>query len=98
MKTYHYTLEERNGEQEYSYQYLIHAKDKDEALEIAEDYAKTFYDDEGVELDEDTYYFFGGEIAVTIDLLVEKSKEDFIDDIMRFRELGKNKDGWVLLK
>ena len=40
---YHMELEERNGEQEYSYDFLIYAKDEEEAWEIARNYARTFY-------------------------------------------------------
>ena len=83
QKYYHYTLEEINGEQEYSYDYLIEAESLEEAESIANTHASTFYCDEPEEVHDGSYAFFGGAICVEIDSITETTKEGFIKDMLR---------------
>ena len=82
-KCYHYTLEEINGEQEYSYDYLIEAESLEEAEAIANTHAGTFYCDEPEEVYDESYAFFGGAICVEIGSITETTKEGFIKDMLR---------------
>lgn len=79
LKTFHLRLEEHNGERGYNYDYLIYAKDKDEARSIARTEASNFYGDGGEQDDdnEDRWEFDCGAIAVEIDVLQEMSEDDY---------------------
>lgn len=94
-KTYHFQLEERCGEKEYTYDFLLIAKDEKEAWEYAKDYASRFYgeDEDGnpegelVEFactrkGETTYEFNGGEIWVSISYLQETTMVNFIKNLL----------------
>ena len=84
-KAYHLELEEQNGEQEYSYDFLIYAKDEEEARVIAQNYAQTFYgedDDAGKEIEDNVYEFLCGCIIVEIKGFYETTKELFIEHIL----------------
>jgi hypothetical protein len=63
VKYYAGTLEERNGEQEYSHDYIIEAVSVRQAQSILNDYAKTFYNGKP-EKGDDGYYFFNGQLWV----------------------------------
>ena len=81
-KLFWFTLEERNEEQEYSYDYLVKAKSLEKAKLLADQHAKTWYDDPDVETDtfdeETTYYFFGGSLAATVVSIQETTKEEWV--------------------
>jgi len=81
-KYYHYKLEEINGEQEYSYDYLIEAENHAEANEIAERHASSFYDDEP-EIVDGSYVFFGGAITTEAVSVEETTKENFTERMLR---------------
>ena len=78
-KLYEFTLEEHNGEQEYSNSCLVWANDETDALEQAREYARLWYNHDDDEDDEpthpkdrdgnpdpDEFEFIGGEISVTL--------------------------------
>ena len=90
---YEFQMEERHGEQEYSYEYLIEsAKNLDEAWVVANEYAKEFYGDGGKELGWDvpvnendqakSYEFFGGEIIVDVKYVKETTRAKFMADLI----------------
>ena len=80
MNSYYMELEERNGEQEYSYEYLIYAKDIYEAWEMAKEKARTWYDDEDVELTETgEYEFFGGSLVARITEVCPMTEREFTE-------------------
>jgi len=81
-KYYHFKLEEINGEQEYSYDYLIEAASLSQAAEIAEAYAGSFYNDKP-EIIDGGYIFFDGTIAVEVASVIETTKEDFVQNMLR---------------
>lgn len=78
------TLEERNGEREYTHK-SVHILNKEENIdEWAEEYASTYLigkseneDDGKSEKQDDGYYFNGGQYCVSISLVKEISEEDF---------------------
>ena len=80
-KTFYFKLLERNGEQEYYYDYLIYAKDHEEAYQMADKYARNFYSDCD-EKEEEYYLFDGGGLACRIEILHEMSKEDFVNMVV----------------
>ena len=82
-KYYHYTLEEINGEQEYSYDHLIEAANLEEAKVIANTHASTFYCDESEEVYDGSYVFFGGAICVEIKSVTKTTKEGFVRDMLQ---------------
>ncbi|MEW6613968.1 MAG: hypothetical protein AB1401_00630 [Thermodesulfobacteriota bacterium] len=77
-----FTLEERNGEQEYSYDHLVRAGSIEEAIQKAEDYASRFY---GVEGDDEDggYYFFGGCLFVKVRDVREMNESDWCLEMYR---------------
>lgn len=79
LNTFHFRLEEHNGERSYYYDFLIYAKDGDEASEIARNYASHFYPDPVSQDDdiENRWEFDCGAIAVEIDVLREMSESDY---------------------
>lgn len=79
LKTFHFRLEEHNGERSYYYDFLIYAKDGDEASTIAREYASRFYPDPVSQDDdnENRWEFDFGAIAVEIDVLREMSESDY---------------------
>ncbi|MBN2569839.1 MAG: hypothetical protein JXB42_10465 [Deltaproteobacteria bacterium] len=82
-KYYHYTLEEINGEQEYTYDYLIETENLEQAIAIANKHAGTFYLDKPEEVCDGNYVFFGGAVCVEIKSVTETSKEDFVKDMLQ---------------
>jgi len=80
-KYYHCVIKELNGEQEYSYDYLIEARNIAEANKRAETYAGKFYNDKPYACDE-SYVFFDT-INVEVDSIIETTKEDFVKDLLR---------------
>ena len=86
MKLFYFRLHELNGEQEYSYDQVVNAMNLDEAQEKAETYASNFYGgcdeiDDNKELDEKTFWFLGGCIAIHISDLWETTKEEFLERV-----------------
>ena len=77
LKSYHFRLEEHNGERSYSYDYLIYAKDENDAHRIAREYASDFYGDGGVKVEEDCWEFDCGAIAVEIERLQEMAESEY---------------------
>ena len=76
MKYFLVELTEYNGEQEYSHNIVIESDNKESARIDAENYAKTFYDDDDVTEDDGMYSFFVESINVSIDSIAEMSMED----------------------
>jgi ATP-dependent Zn protease len=81
----YYTIQilERNGEQEYGYDFLIKADDIEEATEKADNHVKTWYMDPNVfyDVETDEYMFFGGSIAVGYAGPHRTTKKAFIEMI-----------------
>lgn len=77
-KPYHLRLEEHNGDRSYYYDYLIYAKDREDARGIAEEYASDFYGDGGVKVEDDYWEFDCGAIAVEIETLREVSEAEYV--------------------
>jgi len=69
QQLFSFTLEEHNGEHEYTSEHLCYASSEEEALGIADEYAKCFYDDD-VRGKWDEFYqwweFEGGAIAIEV--------------------------------
>jgi len=85
MKLFHMEMEEINGEQEYSYDYLIYAGNEEEAWEIAKSYARTFYGEDeyaGEEMENNVFEFMHGCISVAIKGLYETTKNMFIQHML----------------
>ena len=80
-KYFKFRLEELNGEQEYTYDYLIEAGSQAEAEEIAEAYAGSFYDDAPERID-GSYVFFGT-IVTEVLSVNETTKERFTSDMLQ---------------
>ncbi len=76
MKYFLVELTECNGEQEYSHNIIIESENEESARIDAENYAKTFYDDDNVTEDDGMCFFFNGSINVCIDSITEMSMED----------------------
>jgi hypothetical protein len=76
-----FTLTERNGEQEYSHDYLVYANTQKEADEMATEHARNWYDNtnelDPYDKDNDCFWFLGGCIAVTISPCSETDAEQF---------------------
>lgn len=79
-----FTLEERNGEQEYSYDQLVRAGSLEEAEQKADKYASMFYgvygdDGESIvgEKLDGGYYFFGGCLFVKVLNVRETNERDW---------------------
>lgn len=79
-KYYHCVIKELNGEQEYSYDYLIEAKNFAEANKAAEAYAGKFYNDKPYVCDGG--YVFFGTISVEVESIMETTKDNFIKDLL----------------
>jgi hypothetical protein len=87
---YQMRLEERNGEQEYSYDYLIVADSYEEAWAVACDFASKWYgeDEDGnglgvlVDGEDGTYEFCGGSIWVKVAALGEAYRAKFVADLI----------------
>jgi len=77
-------LEERNGEQEYTYYHIIEADTLEEARKLYESYAQTFYpvdeDDELPEYENDGYCHLDGAIFVRVDRLEPTTKEQWMEE------------------
>lgn len=69
-------IEERNGEQEYTFRIVREVPIDADNDEIAEHEAKTWYGDEAEEND-GRYEFFGGSIVTSVDSVREISKTDY---------------------
>lgn len=87
MKYYHGQLEERNGEQEYSYDYLIKAKSFVEAQARMELEASQFYGSDG-EKEGDGYFFESAGIYVEAKCLAQTTKAQFIKDMLQRYEIA----------
>lgn len=78
-KTYCLHLEERNGEREHNYDYLIYAHNKKDAWQIARNYASGFYGDcKKSDLGKDCWETRDGSVVIQIDTLVKMSEEDYV--------------------
>ena len=71
------TLEEHNGEQEYTYTYLIEAKDLDEAKTKWKQFCSEWYED-GKEIEENIFEFPYGAPMVINKGVWEVDREEFI--------------------
>jgi hypothetical protein len=96
LKYWHMTLEERNGEQEYSYDYLIRADKAEEAWKIARRLAAGWYgeDEDGnpegslVDGEDRVYEFPGTWILVSIDYFGRTKKGEFIEYMLNRYMIG----------
>ena len=84
---YHLTLEEINGEQEYSYDYLVVAPSMKAAEQIAETQTRSFYSDEHATKNDGWFEFFGGSIAVRVFALTKTTKAAFVKRMTAARTL-----------
>jgi len=76
-------LEERNGENEYIYDYLMKAKNIKEAEIMAELLASAWYgEDSKYDKDSKVYNFFGGAIAVKIVALYRTTRKAFTESLV----------------
>lgn len=72
------TLNERNGEQEYSCKLVREIpKSSDEWKWVEKNILKGWYDDENAEKSDNGYYFFGGSLHVKVSLVQVITKEEF---------------------
>jgi len=78
-------MQERNGEEEYGYDFLIKANNIEEATKKAEYHIKTWYTDPNVayNIETDEYEFFGGSIAVGYNGPNKTTKKKFIDMLIK---------------
>jgi len=74
-------MQEKNGEYEYAYNFLIKANNVKEATEKADLHVKTWYTDPNVSynVETDEYEFFGGSIAVGYNGPSRTTKKAFIN-------------------
>jgi hypothetical protein len=84
MKYFHGQLEERNGEQEYTYDYLIKATSLEKAKERLILEAEQFYGSDAEKIDDgnDGFFFFGGAIYVEVKSIGQTTKAQFIKNIL----------------
>jgi hypothetical protein len=78
-------MEEQNGEQEYSYDYLIYAENEGKAWEIARNHARTFYgndDHPGRETEDNVFEFMHGCPVVAIKDLFETTESMFVQHML----------------
>jgi hypothetical protein len=81
-KFYKLDFTEHNGEQSYSYAYLISAKTIKAAMKIARDFIKNWYEDgDGKWEDEDTCDY-GGILQVVFDSLEEITPAQFAAELL----------------
>lgn len=77
MKKYLGKLQERNGEFAYNHNILFETSDNPETY--LENYASTFYPGgHGEEVKDALYSFFGGQILVFVDSVVEVTDEEYL--------------------
>lgn len=97
MELFEFILEEKNGEQEYSYNNIVWASSLKKAEKIAHEYAKTFYDCGGTYDHETDEYDFGDGIYVRIlevkeikieQWLKESLKKDLINNNPEIRDFN----------
>jgi len=76
-------VQERNGENEYVYDFLIKANNVKEATEKADYHVKTWYTDPNVSynVETDEYEFFGGSIAIGYNGPNRTTKKAFVEMI-----------------
>ena len=74
-------MTERNGEQEYVYDFLIQANSIEEAFTKADNHVKTWYTDPNVSynVQYDWYEFFGGSIIIKYTGPDKTTKKAFIN-------------------
>lgn len=77
QKYFFRVFKEQNGERQYYHKSTLRASSLEEAEEITHNIASEFYHDENVEQDGKSWLFFGGEIALTVEKVVEISIEEF---------------------
>lgn len=77
QKYFFRVFKEQNGERQYYHKSTLKASSLEEAEEISNNIASEFYYDENVEQDGKSWLFFGGEIALTVEKVVEISLEEF---------------------
>lgn len=83
MNYYRLSLTEYNGEQEYSYAYLLRANNQANANKEAKQFVSQWYNDPDAEwTDTNTIEFFGGEIGVCIGAVVQTTKREFTKELV----------------
>ena len=70
-------IEERNGEQKYSHDIIIEAKDETEALILAENIARCWYDSDYSQ--EEDWIFFHIGVAVKVEYVTPVTPEEFFE-------------------
>lgn len=94
-KLFSFTIVELNGENEYSHEHLCYADNYDEAVGLANEYARTFYYDESVQRKEGageefptydfpTFEFFGCSICVVVEIVSQTTKKRWTEERFRF--------------
>jgi hypothetical protein len=81
MKYFEMGFTEYNGEQEYSYDFLIAAQTKEEADKKAIDYIQAFYSN-GKWIEPDLCEYDGGCITVRFDHLWKTTKNEFVNKML----------------
>lgn len=81
-KLFEITATEYNGEQEYSFHYIVRAKDIDAATKFARKYFNRWYGDDGldhtIDNDPDSFEYHLG-ISLTIDTIEPITKKQWIE-------------------
>lgn len=90
MKYYSFLFKEYNGEQEYTYHYLIEAQNKREAEKIAHHLLKDWYGDGGKKEKDGTYTYGCGCPIVKPYGIYKTTKEAFIESLLRRWMLTKS--------
>jgi len=88
VKWFEFSIEERNGEQEYTYDYLVKAKDVEEARQKARRAARTWYGrPDGIEThegyeEEPWFSFLGGAVMTQVQSVKETTKRSFTKTLL----------------
>ena len=91
-KLYEFTIEERNGEQEYTYDYITYAESIEEAETTADRIASKWYGDDfegecDIEKDGEWYIFYNScsVCAIRVYSIGETTKEKWIEKMVNLR-------------
>lgn len=87
MKYYHGQLEEKNGEQEYSYDFLIKPKSFVEAQVRMELEASQFYGSNSKKED-DGYFFESAGIYIEVKCFAQTTKAKFVKNMLQRYEIA----------
>jgi hypothetical protein len=92
MPLYEFQLEETNGEQQYNYDFLIRARNQEEADTIADTYARMFYGGYS-HTDGYTHYFLHGAITIELSYYPRRvTKKAWMESMFQSKFLAMNLD------